>query len=361
MAVHRLIFILWLALTAAACLGQQPDTPTPTLRTRTTLVQVPVLVTAKTGVVYTLTVDDFIVTDDGSPQKLSLDENTGQPLALVVVVETGGAGGRQLDKYRELGPMIENLVGGVKHKVAVVEFDSQPNLLLSFTPDLDHVSRIIEKLEEADAGAAIYDGLSMAVDLLRKESPEYRRAILLISETVDHGSKLKTEDVLRVITETNTAIYSLGSSSTTAALKKEAANMVNDPNPGPPGGCMAADPNEDPAAHRNKAEQAFDCAGLLLPPLRLIKMAAIGTGNALRKNVPETVAQISGGEYFRTNSEKGLQTDLLTLSNHLSNRYLLSFQPVAPHGGLHLLGVELKNYNGLRIDARKQYWVDEPK
>ena len=40
-----------------------------------------------------------------------------------------------------------------------------------------------------------------------------RRAILLLSETIDHGSRVKMDEVLRAISDTNTAIYSLGFSS----------------------------------------------------------------------------------------------------------------------------------------------------
>ena len=97
------------------------------------------------------------------------------------------------------------------HRIAVVGFDSRPELELNFTKSFDAAAEVIEQLSDANAGdhgAAILDSLGFAVDLLRKAPVGYRRAILLMSETNDRGSKLSMEDALRAISETNTAIYS---------------------------------------------------------------------------------------------------------------------------------------------------------
>jgi hypothetical protein len=53
----------------------------------------------------------------------------------LVVVETGGAGARQLDVFRKLGTMVESVAGSVPHRVAVVDFDSKPELFEDFTSD----------------------------------------------------------------------------------------------------------------------------------------------------------------------------------------------------------------------------------
>ena len=70
-----------------------------TLTTRSTLVLVPALVRNKAhALVFTLKADDFALTDDGVPQKLKLEQDTGgEPLALVVDIEGGGAGVDGLD------------------------------------------------------------------------------------------------------------------------------------------------------------------------------------------------------------------------------------------------------------------------
>jgi hypothetical protein len=81
--------------------GQAPSSQSPTgsdLTAQTSLVIVPALVRGKSGqLVFNLNASDFALTDDGVPQKLTLEQDTGgEPLALVVVVEVGGAGGNLL-------------------------------------------------------------------------------------------------------------------------------------------------------------------------------------------------------------------------------------------------------------------------
>ncbi|QNI36404.1 VWA domain-containing protein [Edaphobacter albus] len=367
----------------------------PTLSTRSTLVLVPALVRNKAGeLVYTLSAEDFTLTDDGIPQKLTLEQDTGgEPLALVVILEVGGAGAREFNKFASIAPpmspMLESIIGNVPHKVAVVTFDSHPDLLQDFTPDIDTAATALETLTPGctrqhhlencassqaihnvplgDNGAAILDSIGFAVDLLRKQPLEYRRAILLISETLDRGSQTSIDDAIRAVSDTNTTIYSIAFSTGKSEAKHygsrelpitAAGTLGENPNPNPPHGCMGKDPNPDPDATHNKAIQAYDCATQLLPPLALAKMAAIMVSDGLKRNIPETVANLTGGEYFKLTNAKNLDRDLVTISNHIPNRYILSFQPQSPHPGLHALDLRLKNYSDLHITARNGYWAD---
>jgi VWFA-related protein len=373
-----------------------PETPqTSLLSTRSTLVLAPALVRNKAGdLVFTLAANDFVLTDDGVPQKLTLEQDTGgEPLALVVVIEIGGAGARKFNEFSSiappLAPMLASIVGNVPHKVAVVAFDSQPTLLQNFTSDLDSAADAIASLTPdctrqhhlencasplavhnvglGDNGAAILDTIGFSVDLLRSQPPEYRRAILLISETLDRGSHLKLEDALRAISDTNTVIYSIGySTGKSEAAHYAARELPTQPgglwmenhHPNPPTGCMGKDPDPDPDATHNKAIQAYDCLTQLVPPLALAKMAAIAATDSLKRNVPETVAHLTGGEYFKLTDAKTLERNLATISNHIPNRYVLSFQPQSPHPGLHAINLSLPNYSKLAVTARTSYWAD---
>jgi len=357
--------IFCVLMLAASCAGAQtPDSPggVSTLSARTTLVMVPALVKTKAGEpVFTLTADRFEVTDDGVPQKITLDdENGSQPLALVVLIETGSGGARRLENYRNMAAMIDAIVGGVEHQVAVVGFDSEPQTAQEFTPDMDAVGSAIHNLAPGDRGGAILDGLGYAVDMLRKQPEGYRRAILLVSETVDHGSKLKLGDALREVSDTNTTIYSLGFSSSKDEAKRDAGGNLPhssaETEPGPAGGCMAKGGGEDP--NESRLKQAWDCAGVLLPPLKLAQAAAIAANNGLKKNVPETVSRLSGGEYYAFSNAKQVERSLAEMANHLPNRYVLTFHPAEPHAGFHTVGVRMKDDPELVVTARTGYWAD---
>src|SRR5215471_17005021 len=88
-----------------------------------------------------------------------------------------------------------------------------PHLLVPFSSRTADVSRALAGLDEGDNGAAILDGIAFAVERLRTQPTRYRRAILLLSETVDQDSKTNLDDALRLISDTNTAMYSFSFSS----------------------------------------------------------------------------------------------------------------------------------------------------
>jgi len=404
LAFALLVFAIPLA---HAQFQQQPQT----LTSQSTLVLIPALVHDKTGaLVYTLQANDFTLTDDGVPQQLRLEEDTGaEPLALVVDLEVGGAGAREFAQVAgSLTPMLSSVVGAVPHRIAVVGFDSQPALVQPFTSSDDKAARAILNLTPGcsrqfhqdncadprsehgeslgDNGAAILDSLAFSVELLAKQPPQYRRAILLICESLDRGSQIKLEDAIRAVSDSNTAIYAIGFSTG----KSEAAHYAHrelptgppngwqmGPNslqpggftffelqnhiPNPPRGCMGKDPDPhdtgDPDRSTGTLSRLYDCTGQLLPPLLLAKTAAIAAWDGVQRNVPETVAHLTGGEYFKLTDTKSLEQSLLTIANHLPNRYVLSFQPKEPHPGIHALSLQLPGHADLEVTARATYWA----
>jgi VWFA-related protein len=349
-------------------IDSQPDSQIQTITSQSALVVVPALVRDKGKggqLVFTLKADDFQLSDDGIPQKLHLEQDTGgEPLALVVDIEGGGAGVGELAKLGSLQSMLDSVVGGVAHKIAVVGYDSSPVLVRDFTPNTDLAVKGIQALiddNNGDSGAATLDSLGFSIDLLRKQPIQYRRAILLIAESHDRGSKLKLDDALREIGDTNTAIYAIGFSTDKPEVAHEVAKISQPDKPGPAHGCFSRDPN-DPNVDltKNPGTQAFDCLALLAPPLRLATIAFVAARDSLQKNVPETVARLTGGEYFKLTSAKSLVRDLQTISNHIPNRYVLSFQPQSPHPGFHAIALTVPHYVHLEVSARNGYWADSP-
>jgi VWFA-related protein len=338
--------------------AQQTDAPITVLTVRSTLVQVPALVKDKAHqVVFKLSADDFLLTDDGVPQNLILDSGTdSQPLALAIVVETGGAGAGHLGDYQEIDAALAAFVGGVERRIAVIGFDSTPHLLRPFTPNIGDAFKQLANLHKGDTGAAILDAVAFAVDQLKAQPASYRRAILLLSETIDHGSKTSLTDALRLITDTNTTIYSFGFSSTGAAISHEASKL-NSSEAGPAHGCFSKE-GADVEYEGHYSKQVLDCISQLAPPVRIATMAFLAARNALRTNASESVAKLTGGEFNHFRDTKDLKAGLISVSNDVPNYYILSFSPTSLKPGLHVLKLQVKDRPELTLRSRSEYWID---
>jgi VWFA-related protein len=356
---------LLLCFAAVETRAQQADSNQPTLTVRSNVVLVPALVKTKQGAVYFgLSGGDFSLTDNGIPQQLTLDSDTdSEPLALAVCVEVGGAGAKHLDDYSHLNAILDALIGGVQHRVAVISFDSTAHLLVPFTPNTDQASVQLSNLEKGDGGAAILDGVAFAVAQLRNQPPAFRRAILLFSETIDQGSTTSLGEALRLTSDSNTVLYSFAFSSTTAALARKAPGFqafgYNHPNePGPPHGCFSRE-GADAEYDGHYSRQVFDCLALLAPPLRIAQMAYLTARNGLRTNTSASLAQLTGGEFFRYSKANDIQKGLIALSHDMLQYYVLSFRPTPPTPGPHALHLEIRDYPQLMLKSRTEYWIDD--
>jgi VWFA-related protein len=308
-----------------------------TLHTTTTLVVVPTLVqTAGKEPVFSLTAADFLLTDNGVPQKITLEEETKRPLSLVVLMQTGGIARGQFASYVNLETMLASLLGGAPNKVSIVNFDSRPEAASPFTSNVAEWRDAIDHPDQGDSGAAIFDGISYALDLLKKQPVSNRRAILLISQEHDSGSKTQMKDIVRDLGETNTAIYSI----TFSAEKTAAKQAFKDP------------------AHLNPpidiGAGSFQGYFNLSAPLALV----IG---AMRKNLSAEVANLSGGESMSFDGRGELEQDMNVLNNHIRNSYILSFSPTSVEPGLHTIKVQLAHHPEMIVSARTSYWAADSK
>jgi hypothetical protein len=128
--------------------------------------------------------------------------------------------------------------------------------------------------------------------------------------------------------------------------------------PGPEHGCFSRN-GADSEYDGQYSKQVFDCISQLAPPVRLATMAFIAARNSLRTDTAESLAQLTGGEFFHFNNAKDLKAGLIALSNDIPNYYVLSFQPENPTPGIHALHVAAKDHPQFVTKFRREYWVDE--
>jgi VWFA-related protein len=314
----------------------QETAPETTLRSRSNVVLIPALVKDRQGgIVYGLQVKDFLVEDDGVEQSIRLDDAPdGQPISLVIAIQTGRRANYEFPRIAHLNSMIEPLLDGAHAEVGVLEFDSEIHAVRDFTDDAQRIALDLQNLRSGDDGAAILDAVDSSVKLLEKTAPGQRRVLLLISETRDHGSHMKTEDVVAEIGKANVVMYAL-------AFSPALSNVLD-----------TARGNNNPDLHPEQTEMHKDINFLDL---------GYRIAQALRKNVPSTVASMTGGEYELFATHKKFEARMTDFTNHLGSRYLLSFAPKNPHPGLHQLTVRLRNDANNTVLARTSYWAEGSK
>jgi VWFA-related protein len=347
MRVHRLTLPMFFCVAATLCAAQnpfpgepavtppppqqqqteQPEIPAsqiepPTIRVNTSVVLVPTLVEDRSGqVIYGLKPGDFTLLDNGVKQKVHVDEEMDtDPVSLVVCIQRSRDATLEFDKFARLGPLLQLFTGVNQGEAALVVFDSKPLYLEGFQQDTTYIERDLQQLPEGDGGAAILDAVGFSINLLEQRPPDHRRVLLLISETRDHGSHHMTiPQLVERIGTSNTLVFSVSFSPS----KTEIINWAK--------GNIGPD------------------SGLLGPVLMAV--------NAMRRNVPKTLADMSGGEYEPFAREKAFEDRIAEAARHAHNRYILSFYPSNPTPGLHTLEVKLMPDYAARIVARANYWA----
>jgi VWFA-related protein len=328
--------LVWMAMVAAgAVVAQQlppiePPKPMPTeqnenanLRVTTTEVLVPTLVEKKGGgILYGLKTGDFVLEDDGVPQKIRVQEEMDTaPVALVVAVEEGGASVLEFGKLAKMGPLLDVFLSDPRSRVALVGFDSAPHLIEDYTHDEDKVTQELQQLGPGDGGAAILDTVNYGVTLLEDEPKEFRRVLLLISEKRDHGSKhTKPVDLIKKIGQSDVLVLSVSFSPAAAELAHDSMD--------------------------NGDDRTMNMVSALVMAL-----------NAFKKNMSKEIADESGGEYASFFGDKKFEARVLGAARDVRNRYLITFSPTDPTPGLHTIKVRTTEDYGARIVARANYWA----
>jgi VWFA-related protein len=333
----RLLWLGSLLCAAAAAAAQQlppPEPPlpmpsahpdsTPTLRVTTQEVLVPTLVEKRGGgILYGLKQSDFVLEDDGVPQKIHVQEEMDTaPVALVVAVEEGGMSALEFDKLAKLGPLLDLYLTGSRSEVALVGFDSTQHLLCDFTHSADEVEGTLRTdLQSGDGRDAILDTVSYAVDLLESQPKSYRRVLLLISEERDHGSKhTRPAQLIRKIGQSDVLVLTVAFSPARAEFSHDLKDSGGD-----------------------RTMNMVSALAMLV--------------QAFKKNAAKEIAGMSGGEYTTFAGDKRFEQKVVDAAKHTRNRYLITFSPTNPTPGLHTIRVRTAQDYGARIVARADYWI----
>lgn len=347
-------------------IAPQPGTPVqqapaqPKIVSRVALVNTPVTVRDARGeMVHDLDQKEFQVTDNGVPQKITHFDLGGDPLSLVILVETSSRVNPLLPELRKTGILLAETVMGPEGEAAIVGFDDSVDKLLDFTQNHDLVESTLANLKSGTSGSKLYDAMAMGAEMLSgrpqptAHSPGRRRVLLVISEATDVGSDTKLGSVLRQAQLSNVTIYSVGLSTTRAELQAEPKDRT--PHPTPPG--TFGLPPQPGVPQTPTSEAARYGSGDLL---QAVIWAVQHVKDKVTAHPLALAASATGGAHLPTFKDRSIEKALDEIGGELHSQYSISYAPTGTEEtGYHEIKVRVAR-NGLKVRARPGYYIAPP-
>ena len=217
---------------AEACSDAQAKAPAATqepqqpIRVRVDLVNLFATVRdKKKRIIPDLTQDEFRIFEDGQEQKIAFfSHETSLPITLGLLIDTSGSEERMLPAEQEAASRFLRRVLRPKDLAMVITFDLDVDLLSDFTADRGQLERAIQRArinaprvpisiqgplpQRGSKGTNFYDAVYLACrDKLASEAG--RKALVILTDAEDTGSKVRLEEALETAQRTDTVIHIL--------------------------------------------------------------------------------------------------------------------------------------------------------
>jgi VWFA-related protein len=298
---------------AVPALPQDPQSQGPVIRSQVNLVNLFVTVRDKNKRVVTdLKKEDFKLQEDGQDQQIAFfSKEVTLPITLALLLDTSGSEQFMLAAIQDMGGRFMDRVLRKGDEALVMSFDTDVDLLSDFTDDRGQLDRAIRKTRinapmgggminpgpvptSHITGTAFYDAVYLACnEKLNTEAG--RKAIVVVTDAQDEGSKVRIEEAVEAAQRTDTVIHIL---------------LVADPRYG-------------------------------------------ANSGAAKKMTEET-----GGRMIVANNEKHLSEAFDQISEELRSQYTLGYYPTnTTHDGrFRKVKVEMGNHD-YKVLARKGYYA----
>jgi VWFA-related protein len=220
---------------------QKPSTPeqtpaqtpaaAPTIAVDARLVNLPVIVRDKKGaLIQNLTKDDFVLQVDGKPQTIRyFDKDTNLPLTLGLLVDTSLSQRAVIDEERTASStFLDQMLTTPKDKAFIIQFARQTELLQDLTSSHPLLQAALREIDTPGKGTSaasddnngggggrrhgggtvLFDALFLASDELMSKQTG-RKAIIILSDGGDNGSKETFEKSIEAAQRADTIIYAI--------------------------------------------------------------------------------------------------------------------------------------------------------
>lgn len=179
-------------------------------RTGVELINVTATVTDANGrFVSGLQKDDFRVYQDNEQQTVTHFSNERVPVSLGILLDTSGSmAGEKMVAAREALNSFLSLLDDPEDEVFLYTFSNHPELVEGWTRDKRRVSYELGRVQ-VHGGTALYDAVAEAIPLAQS-GHNRKKALVIISDGNDTGSRTDIQSLKRTIRETEVLIYAVG-------------------------------------------------------------------------------------------------------------------------------------------------------
>ncbi len=211
--------------------NQTPASTAPTIAVDARLVNLPVVVRDKKGaLVQNLTKEDFTLQVDGHPQTIRyFDIDKNLPLTLGLLVDTSLSQRDVIDEERTASSaFLDQMLTTPKDQAFVIQFARQVELLQDLTSSRPKLQASLKEIDTPSrssgdpndsgtdsegrrirtGGTALYDATFLASDELMSKQ-KGRKALIILSDGVDNGSKETLTKALEAAQRADTVIYAI--------------------------------------------------------------------------------------------------------------------------------------------------------
>jgi Ca-activated chloride channel family protein len=199
--------IIVLAICAGGIRAQGKPNP-QMIRVESALVTVPVIASDARGRFITgLTAGDFKLFEDGAQVPISLFLTSEDPVKIALLIDTSKSTTTVL---RDIKKAAEQFLLQMRPQdlALVVGFDSEIQILCPLSSDPRELKEAIKRAKSGGSRTRMRDAIN-EIAQRRFRSLTGRKAVILLTDGQDQGSRLSAEDLLNTVAASNTLIYSV--------------------------------------------------------------------------------------------------------------------------------------------------------
>ena len=349
-----------IALVAVAFCGALRAQDVPTLSVNVKVINVLASVRDKHGdIVKNLTKGDFTLTEDGRPQTIKyFSQQSDLPLTLGLLVDTSLSQRRVLGEERDASYVfLDRLLRLDRDNAFVLHFDFDVELLQDITSSRQKLKAALDELELADdrrgggqpgggggrrgggypggggrrggrggwggGGTDLYDSVYLASDELMSKQ-QGRKAVIILSDGVDTGSKLTLADAIEAAQKSDTMVYSI--------LFSDESAYGGGFGIGFPGGM---------------GRGGRHGGGWPMPQM----------GHADGKKILQQLSRETGGRFYEVSKKEPIDHIYASIQEELRNQYNIGYSSDKPYDGTYRKIQVTTKSKDLKVQAREGYYA----